>query len=246
MLNILVPLAGGSVFFDQSEYVYPKPLIEVNGKTMIERFVENLNKISEEKKFIFVLNSSDCDKFHLDQILKLLTSSQCIIIKLNNETKGAACSALMALEYINNDDALIISNADQIIDHNLDEAIQYFNREQFDAATLCFESVHPRWSFVKLNDAGYVIETTEKRPISKMAIAGFYYYKHGRSFVQSAMKSIEKGSSIDNKYYISPTFNEMILENKKIGIYTLDSACYHTFYSPQKLKEYESLLSQKS
>ena len=112
MINILIPLAGKNQFFSESEYPFPKPLVEFNGKTMIDNF----RSIQKEKQFIFIVNVEDCKKYHLDNVLNILTNHTCKIIKLDNETKGAACSAMMAVEYIGNDIPLVISNADQLFD----------------------------------------------------------------------------------------------------------------------------------
>jgi NDP-sugar pyrophosphorylase family protein len=241
MINILIPLAGKNQFFLEAEYPFPKPLIEFNGKTMIEHIIDNFSSIQKEKQFIFIVNSEDCKKYHLDNVLNILTNHTCKIIKLDNETKGAACSAMMAVEYINNDTPLIISNADQLFDICLDEVINSF--ESSDAGVITFESIHPRWSYVRLNSENKIIETAEKRPISKSAIAGFYYFKNGKDFINSSSKMIKKDASVNGLYYIAPTLNEMVLENKTISIFQIENSKYHTFYTPQKIKEYERLMS---
>lgn len=239
MINVLIPLGGKSPFFDEAEYRFPRPLIEINGISMIELVIRNLERIPEPKKFIFVVNAEDCQKFHLDQVLRLLTDGHCEIVRLNGPTRGAACSALMAIEHINTSDSLIISNGDQIIDTELDLIIDQFETAGYDAGVLCFDTVHPRWSFVRLDEKGQIIETAEKRPISRHAIAGFYYFKQGADFVRAAMKMIEKDAEVDGLYYIAPSINELVLENKKLGIHQIDNDSYYTFYSPQKIKEYE-------
>ncbi len=241
MINILIPLAGKNQFFPEAEYPFPKPLIEFNGKTMIEHIIDNFSSIKKEKQFIFIVNSEDCKKYHLDNVLNILTNHTCKIIKLDNETKGAACSAMMAVEYINNDTPLIISNADQLFDICLDEVINSF--ESSDSGVITFESVHPRWSYVRLDSQNRVTETAEKRPISKSAIAGFYYFKNGKDFIFSSSKMIKKDASVNGFYYIAPTLNEMVLENKTINIFQIENSKYHTFYTPQKIKEYERLIS---
>jgi len=241
MINILIPLAGKNQFFPEAEYPFPKPLIEFNAKTMIEHIIYNFSSIAKEKQFIFIVNSEDCKKYHLDNVLNILTNQTCKIIKLDNETKGAACSAMMAVEYINNDMPLIISNADQLFDISLDEVINNFGNS--DAGVITFESIHPRWSYVRLNSENKVTETAEKRPISKNAIAGFYYFRKGSDFISSSSKMIKKDASVDGHYYISPTLNEMVLENKIINIFKIENNKYHTFYTPQKIKEYERLMS---
>jgi len=238
MINILFPLAGKSTFFDLPQYRFPKPLIEIAGKPMIQLAVDNFDTIEDEKYFIFVIDKGDCAKYHLDDVLRLLSDSHIEIIELDGQTRGATCSALMAIDHINNDTPLIISNADQIFDDDLNKVIRHFRKGDADAGVICFESVHPRWSYVRLDENGFVVETAEKRPLSKHAIAGFYYFKKGKDFVEAAMHSIYKDARVDDKFYTAPVLNELVLDNKKILIFQVDNAKYHTFYSPQKIADY--------
>jgi len=240
MLNILVPLAGESAFFENSNYIFPKPLAEVRGKPMIQGVIEDLGNIEAEKRYVFIVNGSDCKQYHLDSVLKLLAGECSVQVRIDKQTAGAACSSLLAIDYINNDDALIISNADQCFDQNLNDYITRFQNRNLDAGVICFESVHPRWSYVATDKNGLVIEASEKRPISRDAVAGIFYFKHGRYFVDAAMKSITKGASVDGKFYIAPVLNELILDSKKIGIEHIDNNDYHTFYSPQMLEDYNN------
>lgn len=237
MINILIPLAGRNQFFPETEYPYPKSLIEINGKTMIEHVIDNFATIQKKKQFIFIVNSEECKKYHLDNILYLLTDHSCKVIKIDRETKGAACSAMMAIEYINNEMPLIITNADQIFDENLGELINHFHGN--DAGVLTFESVHPRWSYARVDDNNHITETAEKRPISKHAIAGFYYFAKGSDFINSAMQMIKKDANVNGVYFIAPVLNEMVLSNKQMKIIPIANNHYHTFYTPSKIYEYE-------
>lgn len=245
MINIVIPLGGKSVFFDNEEYPFPKPLIEINGKLMIEHVINNFSNIQEAHKFIFIIQQDDCRKYYLDSTLKLLTNNTCEIVVLSNITRGAACSALMAIDHIDTNEKLIISNGDQVIDVDMNNMLTFMEDNNSDAGVICFESVHPKWSYVRLDVDGSIIETAEKRPISKHAIAGLYYFKHGNDFVKSAMKSIEKDASVDGLYYLAPTLNEMILENRKLDVFKIENRRYNSFYSPQKIKEYESSLASR-
>lgn len=241
MLNILIPMSGAT-YFDSTEYQYPKPLIEINGKPLVELVVACLDKIKVEKRFVFIVNATDCHKYHLDSVLRLITNGCGIVIQLEKETRGAACSALMAIDFIDNDDSLMISNGDHIFDYDLNHVITEFDSRRVDAGTVCFDSVHPKWSFVRLDESNKIIETAEKRPLSRNAIAGLYYFRHGSDFVRAAMKTIEKDASVNGNFYVAPTLNELVLEGKNLEIYTIPSATYHNFYSPHKLKEYEDYL----
>ena len=239
MLNILIPMAG-PVKFNEDEFQYPKPLIEINGKPMIELAIESFQSIKQEKRFIFLVNNSDCKSFYLDSVLQLLTNSECEIIKIDKPTRGAACTALLAIEHINNSDPLIISNGDHIIDYDLNVVIDYFQKRKVDAGTICFESVHPKWSFVRVDKDGKIVEAAEKRPLSKNAIAGFYYFRQGKDFVSGAMNTIQKDVNVGGNYFVAPVLNELILKDMNLEIFSIPASSYHNFYSSHMIKEYES------
>ena len=161
MLKIIIPLAGTSELFSKAGFFYPKPLIEINGKLMIELVIEKTNVISIPHQLIFILKEEDVTKFHLDNTLKLL-SSNCEIIKLKNDTKGALCSILMASDKIDSQDSLLILNGDQIIDSDFGQIINYFKENEAHVGIITFHSVHPRWSFAKIEN-NLVVQTAEKK-----------------------------------------------------------------------------------
>jgi len=244
-MNLVIPIASNSKFFSIEEYGYPKPLIEIAGKPMIEHVINNLTQGVDFKKIIFIVKQDECDKYHLDNTLNLLSPIKPEIIKLRADTQGALCSVLLAIEYINQIEPLVIANADQLFDDGISAPIKKFMANDLDAACLTFNSVHPRWSYVRLDEQNLVVETAEKRPISRHAIAGLYMYKRGSDFVERGMDAIKHGTSIDGQYFISPVFNEYVLANKKVGHYEVANARYHTFYSPQKIGEYEALQAKR-
>jgi dTDP-glucose pyrophosphorylase len=243
-MNLVIPIASNSKFFSIEDYGYPKPLIEIMGKSMIQHVIENLTQYTSFKKIIFIVQQDECKKYHLDNILNLVCMIKPDIIKLRSETQGALCSVLLAIECINNIEPLVIANADQIFDGGISKYLKQFTDSDNDAACLTFKSVHPRWSYVRVDDHGQIVEAAEKCPISKHAIAGIYMYKKGEDFVKFGMASIKNSSSIDGKYFISPVFNEFILANKKVGYFEVLNRSYHTFYNPKKIEEYESYYSR--
>jgi len=243
MINVLLPMAGTSEVFNSQNYPYPLPLTEISGKPMIERVIENLNTIRDDVRFIFVVKGDDCRRFHLDSTLSLLAPGKFQIVRLEGETQGALCSSLMAISYINNSDPLIISNFDQIIDGNFSRLFSQLLDGECDAGCLTFNSVHPRWSYVRSNN-GLVVEAAEKNPISRYAIAGLYYFAKGEYFVRAAMRTILNQSSVNDRYFVSLSFNELILEGKELKSVEIPTGNYHSFYTPQRIEEYERLISK--
>lgn len=244
MINVLVPMAGKNQYFPEDEFPFPKPLIELGSKTMIECVVENLATAKEVVQFIFVISSEDCRKFHLDSTLNIITGGRNHIIRLDRETRGSACSALMAIDHIATDTPLLIANSDQLFEDPIATFIGDFNAA--DAGIVTFDSVHPRWSYARLDEQGKVVETAEKRPLSRHAIAGLYYFSRGIDFVNAAMRMIRKDENVNGSYFIAPALNQLILMGKDIRARRVDDTRFHTFYTPQKIKEYESWLQRKS
>ena len=234
MINVLLPAMGKSAFFKDA--YFPKPLTEINGKTMLEMVVDDYANL-EPKNYIFVFHDDDCKKFHLDASAKILTPASSVI-KLHNQTAGALCTCLMAVDLINDDLPLIIANSDQIIDVDYRKVINHFDECGAEAGVITFPSIHPRWSYARIV-RDEVVEVAEKRPLSKNAIAGFYYYKHGKDFVEAAKQALLKQNNLDGKYYISATINELILRGKKVSYFEITKEQYKSFYSPMKIKEYE-------
>ena len=238
MLNIVIPLAAGKFDTDNENFLYPLPLIDIRGKALIEYLLENLNRITQDKKFIFILKETDCKKYHLDSMLNQLVENV-TIVKLKNQTKGAICSVLYSIDEIDKNEELLIVNSDQVIDINYNEAIKALSL--FDGGLITFTAVHPRWSFIRVSD-DKVVETAEKNPISNKAIAGFYYFKKAQDFIDGAFNVIKFDDNFNGSYYTSSVYNQLILKGKEIGFYHIDSNLYHSFYSPQKLKEFEEYL----
>jgi HAD superfamily hydrolase (TIGR01509 family) len=217
-LNVLIPMAGAGTRFAQQGYTFPKPLIEVNGKPMIEVVVNNLNV---DAHFIFLVQKDHYEQYNLKYLLNLIAPG-CDIVQVDGITQGAACSTLLAKDLINNDNPLIIANSDQFVEWNSNECMYAFSADEIDAGILTFESHHPKWSYAKLNDDGFVLEVAEKKVISDNATVGVYYWKHGSEYVKYAEQMISKDIRVNNEFYVCPVFNEAIADNKKIKIKRVD------------------------
>jgi dTDP-glucose pyrophosphorylase len=240
-MNLLILMAGSSDLFQNTTQKYPKSLIEINERALIDRVIENLSKvIIASKEIIFVIRREDEQKYHLGSIVQLLAPNS-KVIEITNDTSGAACTALLATEYFEKDRPLLITNGDQIIDVNYLEVLEKLTDNNLDAGTIVFKSIHPRWSYVRLEN-NLVIESAEKNPISKLATAGFYWYKKTSLFSRFVKKMIKKEASLEGKYYVCPVFNEMILCQKKIGVVEISPDQYHSFISPEMLANYETYL----
>ena len=188
-MKILIPMAGEGSRFVKKGYTFPKPLIDVKGRPMIQKVVENLDFISE---YIFLVRKKHIQQYTgLIDTLHRITNDNCKIVEVDSLTEGAACTALLAKDYINNEEDLLIANSDQFIEYQRQNFISLKEMTKVDGIVWTFNAVHPKWSFVKTNSRGYVTEVAEKRPISDIATCGIYWYKKGSDFVKYAEQMIQ-------------------------------------------------------
>jgi NDP-sugar pyrophosphorylase family protein len=213
-MKVLIPMAGEGSRFSKEGYTFPKPLIDVNGKPMIQVVVENLDFDCE---YIFLIRKNHISTYPgLLDSLSRITNDNFKYVEVDGLTEGAACTALLAEELIDNDEDLLIANSDQYIDYESLNFHMLKNLTNVDGIVFSFNAVHPKWSFVKTNSRGYVTEVAEKKPISNIATCGIYWYRHGSDFVSCAKQMIEKDIRVNNEFYIAPVYNELINSGKTL------------------------------
>jgi dTDP-glucose pyrophosphorylase len=231
-MNVLIPMAGAGSRFAAAGYTFPKPLIDVNGKPMIQMVVENLNI---DANFVFVVQKEHREKYNLDTLLNLIAPN-CKVVEVDGLTDGAACTALLAKEYIDSDAPLFFANSDQFVEWDSNEFFYKMNETDADGGIVTFKATHPKWSFAKIDDNGIVTEVAEKNPISDLATVGFYYWKYGSDFVKYAEQMITNNVRVNGEFYVCPVFNQAIDGGKVIR--TFDVPKMWGTGTPEDLKYY--------
>ena len=231
-LNVLIPMAGAGSRFEQAGYTFPKPLIDVKGRPMIQVVTDNLNI---KANYIYVVQKEHREKYNLDTLLDLITPG-CKIVEVDGVTEGAACTALLAKKHIDNDNPLFFANSDQFVEWDSNEFMYKMNETEADGGIVTFKATHPKWSFAKIDEQGLVTEVAEKNPISDLATVGFYYWKNGSDFVKYAEEMIEKDIRVNNEFYVCPVFNQAIQDGKQIR--TFDIKGMWGLGTPEDLNNY--------
>lgn len=242
-MNVLI-LAAGQDEFDTHDGAYPLCLTEIDGVPVVERLV-NACKLCSDVNFIFALRKEDVDRYHLDSVASLLAPNA-RIIKVASGTKGAACTALLAAGWIDGEDELLVVSVNELLDIDVQCVVDGFRERGLDAGVVTFPSIHPRYSYVRLDEDGFVIEAAEKRPISRYALAGFFWFARGSDFVSAAKRMIRKDVHVDGLFYISPALNELVLGGRSIGASLIEANKYHPLKTIRQLDRFESSLGRTS
>jgi HAD superfamily hydrolase (TIGR01509 family) len=234
-LNVVIPMAGAGSRFTAAGFSFPKPLIDVNGKPMIQVIVDNLNM---EANFIFIVQKEHYETYQLQYLLNLIAPN-CKIVQVDGLTEGAAATVLLAQEYIDNDNPVLVANSDQYIEWNSNEVMYAFGADSIAGGILTFKSTHPKWSYVTLDDNGFVGEVAEKRVISDNATVGVYYWRRGADLVYSIKKMMtDETRRVNGEWYLAPSINVLLEEGKKFRVKNVKEM--HGIGTPEDLQAFLS------
>ena len=238
--NILIPMAGRGSRFTEQGYTDSKPFVDVNGKPMIQRVIENLNvEFDSRYEFILICLREDYDRYDFNIFNDIIGHENWEVICLPDVTEGAAQTILKAKSFIDNDTPMLSFNTDQMIDYNID---MWKSFEKFDGGIPCFYGEGTEWSYAKIRrnylttEHEVVEEVAEKKQISNNATAGYYYWSKGSDYVKYAEQMIEENSRTNGEFYVAPVYNWAIRDGKKIAIQMVEEI--YELGTPEYLEKY--------
>jgi dTDP-glucose pyrophosphorylase len=233
-LNILIPAAGVGSRFKIEGYSSIKPMIKIGDKTMIDRAITSLNL---KGQYIFIINNQNGQTEEFIQEIKNVVPDA-RIVEVDYITDGPASTALLASDFINNDNPLVIANCDQIMEWEPEEFFNEINTTTKDGLVVTYKVQTQKNSYVQLDEDGNAVRFAEKEIISEHSLNGIHFWKTGSDFVSSATEMIRKDIRTNNEFYISQTYNELIRIGKKIGIYEIDVDKHWAVGTPKDLELY--------
>ena len=233
--NIVIPMAGLGTRFEEKGYTDKKPFIDVNGKPMIQRVIENLDVEFDSKyEFILICLQEDYEKYDFTIFADIIGHDNWEVICLPKLTEGAAQTLLASEPYINNDTPMMSLNSDQLVEWDLENMIMEFDKH--DGGIPCFYGEGNAWSYAGVDEDEFVTEVVEKKQISKYATAGYYYWSKGSDFVKYAKEMIEENSRTNGEFYVAPVYSWAIKDGKKYVVGMVDEI--HSLGTPEHLEEY--------
>jgi dTDP-glucose pyrophosphorylase len=236
-INIVIPMAGAGSRFANAGYNKPKPFIDVQGKPMIVRVLENLS--CKNAKYILIARDEHI-RLERELVKEIEQGYDVVFHPIGHLTEGAACTVLHAREFINNDEPMIIANSDQIVDINFQDYVNDCLERDLDGSIMTFKDPekNTKWSFARTDGKGLVKEVREKVPISDLATVGIYMFSRGKDYVNAAIDMIVKNDRVNSEFYVCPVYNYAIVNKRRIGVYDIPFDSMHGLGTPEDLNTY--------
>lgn len=236
---IILPCAGEGRRFKEVGFLFPKFLIPILGKPMIELVLDSVGL--NDVHYIFLCRTEHIQKYELPKLFRELTRKlDCSfeIIPVDKLTEGAACSVLLAKHRINNNQKLAIINSDQVWKYSAKDFLMFLQSKRASGGILTYPMTGTKWSYVKTDSNDMVLEVAEKVEISNRGTIGAYFFEHGASFVEAAERMINKNKRVNGEFYVCPVFTELIEAGQRIYCYDVDE--FDGLGIPEDLRAFEA------
>ena len=166
-------------------------------------------KSIQYSKLVIVAQKKHQDEFDVIDILGRLGYLSVEYVFIDGVTDGQLSTVLMASEYIDDDEDLLIISSDTFVQSNIGTDIKE-NRKKCAGLISVSNAPGDQWSFARVDKHENVVEVAEKRRISNHASTGMYYFSHGRTFSSAAEDIIKNQRKIKGEYYIMPLYQYLI------------------------------------
>jgi dTDP-glucose pyrophosphorylase len=211
----LIPMAGRGQRFISGGYEQPKPLIDVDGKPMIIRVLQNLNEAGVER---FVLVALEEHRNELELALVNARFNADVSIHFIPEvSRGAAETCVLARALIP-ESPLIIANSDQIVTQGLGGFVTEVSHRS--GSILTMRSSDPKWSYVR-RENGRIVEIVEKQVVSEEATVGIYGFASSSRFFDDAQQMIHRNEKVNGEFYVAPVYNEMLRRGESVETHSV-------------------------
>lgn len=221
---------------------YPKPLLMVGKKAIIDWIIEDLDSLECISEFIIVSNHKFVECFkewkksvHYRADITILDDGT-----IDNEHRlGAVKDIAYAIEACEIEEDLVVVAGDNLLDFSLKGFIDYFNEKQSTCVMCYYEDDLTRLrktGVISLNKQGKILQMEEKpqQPKSHWAVPPFYIYE--KSDLLKIMRAVQaKVCNVD----APGDMIAWLCKNSDIYAYKMDGNRYDigTIESYEKVQE---------
>lgn len=226
-MQIVIPMSGKGQRFVDAGYKDPKPLIEVDGKPIIEHVV---NLFPNEKSFLFICNSDHLKNTNMREVLNRI-APEGRIFEIPPHKKGPVYAVSQIADEIKDDQEVIVNYCDFGTYWDYNNFLKHTRERNADGAIPSYKGFHPHmlgttnYAFMRDQDQ-WMLEIKEKEPFTdnrmqEYASNGTYYFKTGKLVKKYFNELMDKDINLNGEYYVSLIYNLLVKDNLKVSIYEI-------------------------
>lgn len=214
---------------------FPKPLLKVKDKTILDWLIDDIDKLNMINEFVIISNHKFIEHFKNWCKNKRVSSKITLIddgTTSNENRRGAVADIALAIDLLNFDEDLMVIAGDNVLDFSLNNFIKYFNQKNSTCIMRYYEEnveKIKKSASVKFDLTDLVSEMIEKpiNPSSNWCVPPFYIYS--KEDVKKVKIALENGCNKDapgsfiNWLYNKSKVYSMKMPGKRYDIGNLES-----------------------
>lgn len=243
-MHVVIPMSGVGKRFIDAGYQDPKPLIEIDGKPIIQHVVE---LFPGETKFTFICNQTHLDTTNMRAVLEGI-APQGEVVCIPNHKKGPVFAVANILDRIDDDEEVIVNYCDFGTWWDYQDFLKHTRDRDADGAIPAYKRFHPHmlgstnYAFMR-DENQWMLEIKEKEPFTdnrmeEYASNGTYYFKKGAYVKKYFPLLMERDINLNGEFYVSLIYNLLVEDNLKISIYDVEHMLQ--WGTPQDVEEYNA------
>jgi dTDP-glucose pyrophosphorylase len=232
-MNVVITMAGnGTRFKEQGIDEKEKWELQIKDKTMFEWAMASLEAFFDEK-FIFIAQKDHEAEEFIQEKCKELGIGDWNLIEVSEKTDGQATTALLAEKKMQESEEFAVYNIDTYVEKG-----EIRDNIDSDGCIPVFEAGGEKWSFVKTDKKGNVVDVAEKKRISNLATLGFYHFGSLEDFKKAYSEMREEVKEEYGEVYIAPLYNWFIENDRELSIQRVNPDKIHVLGTPEDVKEF--------
>lgn len=235
-MQVVILAAGRGQRFVQAGYTVPKPLIEVLGKRLITRAMEQAAVVTSKPIVL-------CPAHITQDVWRsapLIVMPQ--VLGIEYVQSGAALTLLAATSALNEDVPIMVMDCDSVVDYTelrkyTEWSEQLFAHGDYCSTVLCFkvQDESSKYSFVEVCGDNFTVhEVAEKRRISNTATTGVHCFKSWTILRKAVCTMVTDDDTTNDEFYLAPAHNYL-----SAAAYTLPDGKFTALGTPEQVEAYE-------
>lgn len=239
--QVVVPMAGSGRRFRDAGYREPKPLIDVAGRPLIARLLEEFPR---DWRFVFICSEEHLRTTRLGDVLREAAPGA-EIVGIAPHKLGPVRTVLAGAAAIADGPPTFVNYCDFSFAWDPARFLEFAARTACDGALLCYRGFHPHYLSPTLyaycrEEGGRVREVREKGHFTpdrtkEPASSGTYFFKSG-ALAKKYFARAEAGPKVNGEHYVSLAYNPMIEDGLDVRVHEIPR--FLQWGTPEDLEDY--------
>lgn len=244
-MQIIIPMSGFGERFRRAGYSKPKPLIEIEGKAIIEHVVD---LFPGERDITFVCNEDHLNtpEFRMEEILRR-AAPLAKITAISSRKLGPIDAVLRGVPDLDPDKPTLVNYCDFTCVWDWPDFKSFVADTKCAGAIPCYRGFHPHslgstfYAYVRERGL-WAHDIQEKKPFTddpsrEFASSGTYYFDSGRRMQEAFKETMRRQLMVNGEYYVSMAYKPLFDRKEKVAVYEIPH--FMQWGTPEDFEEYK-------